>query len=294
MIATKLHEFTGHSDCIYTSAIHYPTQQLYTAGGDGMVAAWDCVVGGDGILQVRVSASVYSMCLCRNKLLLGTRTGNLFVVDMDSKVEERNIEAHQQGIFDIVYDAELEQIYTVGFDGVLCVWDLEFNLLSSTKLSEKSLRNICMLPGMLAIASSDFQIYLLDKLTLKPIETLKHHTNSVFALAYNPLRKELLSGGRDCYVKIWDTETWELKKEYAGATLHINHISFNPELAWYAVSSMDKTIKIFDSNTHEPLKFITREKDQGHTSSINKTLWLDSNTIISVSDDKKAMVWSLK
>lgn len=41
MIVTKIHEFNGHNDCIYTAAINDETQQLYTAGGDGMVAVWN-------------------------------------------------------------------------------------------------------------------------------------------------------------------------------------------------------------------------------------------------------------
>lgn len=56
---------------------------------------------------------------------------------------------------------------------------------------------------------------------------------------------------------------------------------------------MDKTIKIFDSETHEPLKFIDKAKNNGHTSSVNKSLWLNQTTLISISDDKKAMQWSL-
>jgi WD40 repeat protein len=294
MIVTKLHEFNGHVDCIYTAAINYPLQQLYTAGGDGIVAAWDCNSGGDGAMQVRVKGSLYSMCLHREKLLLGSSTGNLFIIDLDSKAEERNIEAHSQGIFDIVYDEQKNHIYTCGFDGVLNVWDADFNLLQRVKLSDKSLRNICILPEGIAVACSDFYIYILNRDTFIVEERLKHHINSVFALAYNPLSKELLSGGRDCYLKVWDTGKWELKHEYVGATLHINHICFDPGFSYYSVSSMDKAIKIFDAITHEPVKFITKEKNQGHTSSVNKTLWLNQNTLISISDDKKAMSWEIK
>jgi WD repeat-containing protein 61 len=293
MIVNKLHEFTGHTACIYTAAINYPLQLLYTAGGDGIVAAWDCIKGGDGAIQVKVGAAIFSMCLCKNKLVLGSNKGNMYIMDMESKTEERNIEAHTQAIFDIVYDEENQRVLTCGFDGVLHVWTEDFKLLSTTKLSDKSLRNICLLPNSIAVASSDFSIYLLDKVTFKITGKMEQHHNSVFAMAYNPLKQELLTGGRDCYLKIWDTGTLQLKQEYVGATLHINHISFNPGYTLYAISSMDKTIKIFDAHTHEPLKFINKEKNDGHTSSVNKTLWLNRNTLLSVSDDKKAMCWSL-
>lgn len=294
MIVRKLHEFSGHKDCLYTAAMNASEQKCYTAGGDGMVVAWDGLQGGDGAMIVRVGTAVYSMCLNQTKLLLGNRTGNLFVIDLITKTEVRNIEAHTQGVFDIIVDEEKQWIYTCGFDGFLNVWDQEYKLLTRKMLSSKSLRSICLLPHCIAVASSDFTIYLLEKETFNIIATLKHHTNSVFALAYNPLKNELLSGGRDCFLKIWDTNNFELKQEYVGATLHINHISFNPDFTLYAVSSMDKTIKVFDAQTHKALKFISKESDNGHTSSINKSSWLNKNTLFSVSDDKKAMVWSLE
>ena len=294
MIVTKLHEFAGHSDSIYTAAFNAETQQLYTAGGDGMVAIWNTVDRGDGALLVRVGFAVYSMCLLYKKLLLGNRMGNLYIIDTETKTEERNIEAHSQGVFDIVFDTEVGLVYSCGFDGVLQVWDAKFNLVHSIKLSTKSLRCICLLPGKIAVAASDFTVYILDKQTFEISAKLKSHTNSVFALAYNPIEQELLSGGRDCYIKIWDTKSWLLKREYIGAKLHINHISFNSDFSNYAVSSMDKTIKIFDAETHEPLKFIDKEKNNGHTSSVNKSLWLKQNSLISISDDKKAIQWSLK
>lgn len=293
MNVTKIHEFTGHKDCIYTTALNYPLHQVYTAGGDGVVVAWDYINGGDGVIQVRVGLAIYTICLWNNKLLLGSHKGNLYIIDLESKTEERNIEAHTQAIFDIVYDQENNLIYTCSFDGFLKVWTEDFKLLKSIGLSDKSLRHICILPGSLAIACSDHSVFILDKESLKIKAKLESHKNSVFALAYNPVKQELLTGGRDCYLKIWDADSLEFKKEYVAATLHINHISFNPDHSLYAVSSMDKTIKIFDANTHEALKFIDKEKNAGHTSSVNKTLWLDQHTIVSVSDDKKAICWSL-
>ncbi len=293
MIVTKLREFNGHKDSIYTACINYPRQHFYTAGGDGIVASWICEGAGDGEMQVRVGSAIYSICLFQNKLLLGSSKGNFYSIGLESKKEERNIEAHREGIFDIVHDGPGKRIYTCGFDGVLNIWSEEFELLKSTKLSDKSLRNICLLPGAIAIASSDFNIYILDKDNYTLNTKLESHQNSVFALAYNPLKQELLSGGRDCYLKIWDAQSFQMKKEYVAATLHINHISFNPGFSLYAVSSMDKTIKIFDAASHQPLKFIDKEKYEGHSFSVNKTLWLNDNTLISVGDDKKAISWSL-
>jgi len=294
MEVVKIHEFSGHIDSIYTAALNPTLKILYTGGGEGIIAGWDAEGGGDGTIEAKVKTSVFSLCLDQQKIYIGGNLGNLFIVNLSTQKEERNIEAHRQAIFDIVVDTEADRIYTCGFDGSFKVWSKDFTLLNNLQLSSKSLRNICLIPGKIAIASSDNKIYILQRESLKVVGILDHHTNSVFALAFNPINNELLSGGRDCYIKIWDLNILQLKHEYIGATLHINHISLNPDHALYAVSSMDKTIKIFDAHTHEALKFINKERNDGHNSSVNKSLWLNNTTLYSVSDDKKAMGWSLK
>src|SRR5262245_28961379 len=138
MNVTRLFEFTGHVDCIYTSAIDREAQKVYTAGGDGMIVSWDALHGGDGSLLDRVDSGVYSMCLHGEMLLVGNRTGNIFLVDLPGKKTERNIEAHSQGIFDICYDSEENCFYSCGFDGVMNTWDSGMNLIERIVLSEKS------------------------------------------------------------------------------------------------------------------------------------------------------------
>lgn len=294
MEVLKIHEFTGHTGSVYTQVFDRDTQTLYTAGSDAMVAAWDLQKGGDGTLLVKAANSIYSMQQVEGLgLLLGGMHGNLHLISLEEKKELRNIEAHRQGIFDIVHDAEQHRIYTVGFDGMLHVWDMQLQHLQAVNVSAKSLRSLCLMPGFIALGSSDHAIHLLYRDTLKPFKRLQEHTQSVFALAYNPLAGELLSGGRDCFLKIWDTETFAFKSHYPAATLHINAIAFSPSGKRYVVSSMDKTLKIFDAETHAPLKFIDFMKNAGHTSSVNKTLWIDENTLSSVSDDRKVMVWKL-
>jgi WD40 repeat protein len=295
MQVSKIHELTGHRDCIYAACLNASRTRLYTSGGDGIIAEWDFEKGGDGEMAVKVDAGVYSLAAISPEILLvGSSRGNLYIIDPLNKKELRNIEAHKGGIFTIVHHKPAGLIFTGGFDGLLNIWDEDLRLRHQLKLSDKSIRAMEIIPSGIAVSSSDSRIYIIDTKDLSTENILSSHTNSVFALAYNPHQDELLSGGRDCYLKIWDMRSMELKKEYIGATLHINHICFNPSFTFYAVSSMDKTIKIFDASTHEPCKFIDKQKNGGHTSSVNKCIWLSDGRLISVSDDKTAMLWHLE
>jgi WD40 repeat protein len=57
---------------------------------------------------------------------------------------------------------------------------------------------------------------------------------------------------------------------------------------------MDKTIKIWDAKTFTLLKVIDKVRNQSHSTSVNKLLWLDNQNLASVSDDKMSMLWEVK
>jgi WD40 repeat protein len=56
---------------------------------------------------------------------------------------------------------------------------------------------------------------------------------------------------------------------------------------------MDKSIKIWGADDFKLYKIISREKGYpGHLLSINKLVW-DGNRLLSVSDDKKVIIWDI-
>jgi WD40 repeat protein len=117
----------------------------------------------------------------------------------------------------------------------------------------------------------------------------------VFTLSYSKDGKYLISGGRDAMLKVWDVENdFELLHDIPAHTLHINTIVFNPENTLLATGSMDKTIKIWDAKTFTLLKVIDKVRNQSHSTSVNKLLWLDNQNLASVSDDKMSMLWEVK
>jgi len=117
---------------------------------------------------------------------------------------------------------------------------------------------------------------------------------AVFAVQYSPDGSYLVSGSRDAQIKIWDTLTFDLTKNIPAHMFAVNHIAFHPTLPYFATASMDKSIKIWGSDDFKLYKIISREKGYpGHVLSINKLGW-DGNHLISVSDDKRIMIWDIQ
>ncbi len=294
----KLGQFAGHKDCIYALGKSQKDNHFYTGAADGYIVEWSHDDKADGALISRVSRPVYSFLLNSEKmqLLAGTAQGSLHCIDLNQQVETRNIEAHTLGLYDL--KAYNNRLISVGGDGIINVWDMEtLQLIIKIKGSDKSARCVAINPNEneFAVGFSDFSIKIYDGETYQLKRTLNGHSNSVFALSYSKDGKCLISGGRDAMLKVWDVENdFDLLHDIAAHSLHINTIVFNTENTLLATGSMDKTIKIWDAQTFKLLKVIDKARNQSHSTSVNKLLWLDNQTLASVSDDKMTMLWEVK
>ena len=138
----KLHQYSGHKDCIYSLAKSIYPNCFYSGAGDGFVVEWDFDNKTDGKLICQVNRPVYSLLLLpeKNQLLIGSAQGNLHVIDLNINKEIKNIEAHTLGIYDI--KRHQDTFITSGGDGIINVFNAsDFSLIKLT-LCIKSLYGI--------------------------------------------------------------------------------------------------------------------------------------------------------
>ncbi|WP_317240858.1 hypothetical protein [Hymenobacter sp. 5414T-23] len=84
----KLASLTGHRDCVYALAGTPGQEVFYSAGADGMVAAWSAdEPERDGELVAKVENSVYALLHLpeRQLLLLGHNFQGLQAIDLQEK-----------------------------------------------------------------------------------------------------------------------------------------------------------------------------------------------------------------
>ncbi len=294
---TKIGQFAGHVNSIYSILPSFQENKVYTGGADGYVVEWDLNSKGDGLMICRLPKPIYSMLvLPLSKLLLvGTASGNLHVIDLNQNAEIKNIELHSLGILDLsLLDS---QIISAGGDGIIGVLDAnDFKVIRMMKASEKSARVLTTnaRSGEVAVGFSDHRIRIYDAKTWELKQVLHEHTNSVFALTYSPDGQYLLSGGRDVQLKRWKTGlVYQLMNDLPAHNLHINQIAFCPDGRYFITVSMDKTIKIWDSKSFELLKVIDKVRNDSHINSVNKVYWVNQTHFATVSDDKLLMFWKL-
>jgi WD repeat-containing protein 61 len=297
----KLTALTGHRDCVYVLAGTAGADTFYSAGADGLVAAWNAETPADeGELVAKVENSVYALLhlSARNLLLIGHNFQGVQAIDLTEKKLAFATALPPAAIFDMVYSEVRQRLYVALGDGTLAVLRAtDFGVETLLKLSNKSLRCLALHEerSELAVGGSDWQLRVLDADTLAVRQQWEGGTNSVFTAAYSPDGRTLLTAGRDAHLRTWDVAAnYAEHRSIVAHLFTINHLAFSPDGALLATCSMDKSIKLWDAETLQLLRVVDKARHAGHGTSVNKLFWPGrQNRLVSCSDDRSLAVWQL-
>jgi len=299
MIVQKTAELTGHSNPIFTLALSQKPGILFTGGNDKGVVEWSLKTNSFIKVMFPVPASVYAIYCPEGfpYLFAGLRTGDVAVFDFLQQKVVSILKHHTKPVFDIKSVTNKKELLVASEDGTVSIWNIEnLHLLHTIRVSNDTVRCISITPNekQVAFGCRDNQIKIYDVEDYTLIKTLHGHTMAVFSLQYSPAGDYLVSGSRDAQVKIWNTISYNQTQNIPAHLFAINSIAFHPTQPYFATASMDKSIKLWGSDDFKLYKVISREKGHpGHVLSINKLVW-NGNDLISVSDDKRIIVWSIQ
>jgi WD40 repeat protein len=295
----KIANFVGHQGSIFALAQGRSPQHFLSAAGDGWVVEWDFQKPELGRVIAKVDTQLFSMATIGDafRAVVGDMNGGVHWLDFSDVNATRDIAHHSKGTFSILEIGNV--IFTAGGDGILSSWDTQtMRSMASFQLSNFSLRVLAhsIERQEIAVGTSDRYIYILDSQSLEIKTRIESaHNNSVFALAYSPCGRYLMSGGRDAQLKVWDLENGlNCISAQSAHWYTINDIVFHPSRKIFATASRDKTIRLWHSETFELLKSIDTIHHGCHINSVNRLLWLpDGKHLISCSDDRSVMAWEI-
>ena len=290
LLVQKIQKLEGHRDAVYALTNDSNSSNFYSSGGDGMVVQWQ-LGQDDGDLLVKVPNSVYALAYSNGFLAIGHNYDGIHWVDVKTKKEVKNIHLGNSAIFDIKIKGDL--IYVAMGSGELVVISIfDFSIKFRNHYSDQRLRKIFFYKNQIFLGSSDNQIKILNE-KFEVIKNWDAHLNTVTGLAV--CDNKLISVGRDARIKFWSMdEDYSLFHEIPAHLYAINDLSLSPNKKYFATCSIDKTIKIWDTQNMRLVKVIDKQRSAGHGTSINKTFWENDNQIVSSSDDRTLSVWAIR
>jgi WD40 repeat protein len=121
-------------------------------------------------------------------------------------------------------------------------------------------RRFCAIVGLLSLVVGIVWLPLgAGEKTAGPevITRFKGHTDAVYAVAYSPDGKFLVTASFDNTLKLWETATGKEVRTYGGATGHTKQVisvAFNHDGSMIASGSTDNTLKVWDVPVSAPIR----------------------------------------
>lgn len=289
----KRFDLEGHRDSIYALDYAINGKDIFTAGNDGLVIQWDANTG-EGKVVAKADKSIYCIkVLDESTIAIGENHKGIRLLDLKSKNETKFYPIENLQIFDILITED--QIIAACSDG----WLFSFDKLAANhkkiQFSKKNIRTICLgKDNSIIVGYSDQYIRIHDLNSLRVIQEFIAHEKSVFKIITVANNKWLLSVGRDALIKIWG-----ISKDYGSAGeipahhFAINSVALSNDEKHFVTCSMDKTLKIWNTNTGKLLKVIDSSRFEGHKNSVNNVNWINGETIASVGDDNRLIIWQI-
>ncbi len=121
-------------------------------------------------------------------------------------------------------------------------------------------------------------------------QTLKSHSQSVWATVISANGQVLASGSEDNTIKVWDAATGQLQRTLSGHKDTVRALSISGDGKVLASGSGDTTIKLWD---------LPRGKLMGTFSGHSSPVWSvaiseDGQTLVSASEDGSINIWNLR
>ena len=295
--------FAGHRSAVYALAPDGDAHSFLSAGSDGTIVRWHVDQPADGAGIAQLPRPVFSMLAVDDRVIAGLDDGAIHVLDTATKSEVRHLRLHGKGVFGLLPLQHRALIASAGGDGSVGLWQWPtMELLRQIPLCDAKVRGLALSGDghWLAAGCNDGFVRVLDTAHFNELMTLNAHVRGAYGVAFHPSKPVLLTGGRDGHLRAWrmpkvpipsEQGNWEMVLDIPAHQGSIYHIAFSPDGKYIATASRDKTAKVWEAVSLEPIARLDRIAG-GHTHSVNSLLWLSDGTLLTAGDDKRIVRWT--
>ncbi|MEH1792998.1 nSTAND1 domain-containing NTPase, partial [Nostoc sp.] len=182
-------------------------------------------------------------------------------------------------------------IVSVGFDGTVCLWDLQGNAITQPWRGHKEgVISVAFSPNSDGIISVGFNgtVCLWDFQGNTITQPWHKHESKIICVAFSSDSKFIVSGSSDSTVRLWDIQGNPIGQPWHGHEGHVNSVAFSPDDKFIISGSCDRTIRLWNINGNP----ITQPW-HGHEGQINSLAFSPDGKLIVSGGDRTVRLWEL-
>jgi WD40 repeat protein len=282
-----LYIFIGHNSYIYSVAFSPQGNLIASRGSEGMLRIWDVDTGG--------CLSVISSCGYINdqafspkgeNIAFGTQECTVRLWDVATRECCNILIGHTSWISSVAYSTQGDVLISTGGDGVVRVWDVE---AGTYRHSFQTDGNLVISPKGIQIATfkawDEKEMELWDLETGARIRTLDH--KNVYSAVYSSQGDQIISGGEDMTVRLWDIDTGECRHMMTGHAKPVRKVLYPPKGDHITSLSDDWTVRLWNVGSGA-----SRKISSHHSGSVLSIKHLPKrNQIATCSQDSTIRLW---
>ena len=193
---------------------------------------------------------------------------------------------HKEKIDTLAFSLDGKQMLTGSFDQT-AIWDAVTGKSLGKPIRHADPGHAAMRPdGKTLLIGSDRTAQLWDPVTGKPIGKPMLHEDSVFALAFGPHGKTVVTGSHDKMARLWDADTSRLLCEPLPHDGGVWRVAFAPDGTTVLTGCQDGTAQLWDVSTGRFLG--ERIGNRRHRAT---AFSVDGTTVLTAGLDGTARLW---
>lgn len=305
MGGVEVRQFAPAESSISAMQLSQDGQIALSGSTDGRVILWD-VVTGDMLRQLEgQTTEIRSVAISPNGTLaaagaindaaLQSDTVAIIVWNLATGEVVHRLEGHTREVNALAFSSDGQSLFSGGGDSDTTKrvrrWDMTTGAETTTYGDQTEIIwSIALSPDgqTLAVGNSLGIIAFYNAESAEAQGSpLEGHTNLVSTLTFNSDGRQLLSGGADSILILWEIASGTKLATFPDHTGNINTGVLSNDGRWVLSAADDNTIRLWDASNGQQIR-----QYNGHTAGVVGAYFLgDASTFISASADKTLRIW---
>lgn len=174
------------------------------------------------------------------------------------------------------------------FDGIQVLDWRARKSLKSLQLTQAAIFDIAVNGNVVLVAGGDGVVSVVDLAHMRVVTTLRHSSQSARCMALRPGANEVAVGYSDQRIRVFDLETFALKKEYEAHTNSVFSLRYSMDGSLLLSGSRDARLKAWNAEKD----YVLDREVVAHLFAINDIRFSpDGKHFVTCSMDKSVKVW---